>query len=60
MEHFKRKRKKETKLFYLQENMELISEFDYKIFEFMFRSQKNDISWEVNKWFKDLWVPAWF
>lgn len=45
---------KEPKIVYLQENMEYISDFDHKIFEFMFRSQRNDINYEIKKWFKKL------
>lgn len=46
--------KKRQKLVYLQENMEFMTEFDHKIFDFMFRSQKSDIDNEIRKWFKRL------
>lgn len=50
----KHKHKKLQKLAFLQENMEIMSDFDKKIFEFMFRSQKNDIKHEIDRWLKNL------
>ena len=50
----KHKQKKKMKLAFLQENMEIMSEIDQKIFDFMFRSQKNDISHEIKSWFNQL------
>jgi hypothetical protein len=46
----KQKHKRKMKLAFLQENMEIMSEFDQKIHEdFMFRSQTNDINDEIKR-----------
>jgi hypothetical protein len=50
----KQKPKRKRKLAFLQENMEIMSEFDQKILDFMFRSQKNDINHEIKRWFNQL------
>lgn len=49
-----RKVAKKQKLVYLQEDMGLMSEFDFQIFDFMFRSQNSDINCEIKHWFKTL------
>jgi len=48
------KSEKQKKLVYLQEDMGLVSDFDHKIFEFMYRCQQNDINKEIKGWMKTL------
>lgn len=44
----------QPKLMYLQEDMNLMSEFDLKIFQFMNLCQKRDIKDDLEKWFKKM------
>ena len=46
--------KHKPKIMYLQEDMNLMSEFDLKIFQFMNICQKHDVKDELGKWFRKL------
>ena len=46
--------KGQPKLMYLQEDMNLMSEFDMKIFQFMSICQKHDVKKQLERWYKEM------
>ena len=44
----------QPKLMYLQEDMNLMTEFDLKIFQFMSISQKHDVTKQLQSWYKTM------